>query len=153
MKNILPGLICIFLLLSFTVLPETGKKAEKKNSSFSTSSRINPAVYSNANIKNVKILTNHVASGYAILTAEFVLFSSAEMQGEVSIRVNDKYPASSRLILKEGTAHYSMDFILPENDQLNSTIYMAQLTLKTGGRINDIAKQQFTVKNLSAAAK
>lgn len=153
MKNILIAIICFFLLISFTVLPETGKNPAGKNSSVSLPIKNSEAVYNDANIKKLNILTNHIASDYAILSAEFDLDSPKEMQGEISILINGKYPASSRLILREGTSHYSMEFILPDPGLMKGTLYMAQLTLKTGGRTNDTVKRQFSVTGLSAAVR
>jgi hypothetical protein len=153
MKNILIAIICFFLLISFTVLPETGNNPARRKSSVSLSVKNSEAVYNDANIKKLNILTNHVASDYAILSVELDLDSPKEMQGEISVLINGKYPASSRLILREGTSHYSMEFILPDAGLMKGTLYMAQVTLKTGGRINDTVKRQFTVSDLSAAVR
>jgi hypothetical protein len=152
MKYLLVTLICVSMFFSFFVLPSGIKNIEAASS---LSSPGNSAIVApnDIRLKNVNFSVSRIEKDFAIMKAEFDLESSEEVPGELYIDINGKYPANGRLLIRKGIAHYSMDFYLPNPDLRLLKVYMADVTLKSRGRINDSVSSQFAVVSYSATVR
>jgi hypothetical protein len=150
MKYILVTLMGVSLFLSIFVLPSGMRKTAEAGS---VSAKGNAAIVSEYDIRleNLNFTVSRIEKEYAVMKAEFDLESPRELPGELYIEINGKYPANGRLIVKQGSAHYSLDFYLPDPEQGLLNIYMADVTLKTNGKISYSVKKQFAMLNYSAS--
>lgn len=130
---------CI-LFISLSFVPDPGKTVTKKSSPSEISKNSLPGQIS---LRNLSFTAERNTGEYMIVTAAFDIDSDIETKGEIYIMTDGKYPANGRLLIRKGSSHYSLEFLMPRQDRNSS--FSTDIKLKSSGILVCEELKQFTM--------
>lgn len=103
-------------------------------------------------LENLRFSTNNSAQNMRLIKAEFDLESGIESTGEIEIIVDGRQEVNNRLMIKRGSSHYSVDFLLnyPENQE-DQHLYSATAKLSIKGISADTKQKVFGINSNTLA--
>lgn len=137
------AMLCCFLFISFSFIPDRGSVITSKKTGTVSNDIPKSALPQQIILRDVRFTAERNTGEYMIVTAGFDIDSEIETKGEIYIMTDGKYPANGRLLIRKGSSHYSLEFLLPRQDHNSS--FSTDIKLKSSGILVCEELKQFTM--------